>query len=283
MERTILFENQPVWNIPLLIGLICVTVLFTVLVKYYTNIKIKQKQPLLFIISILIFYLMIGSPISVLSHISFSTHMIQMSILYFVVPPLLLIGIPELLFQRVKEYKFLRVVAKIFLPSTIALLFFATLFFMYHLPVIIEVLTQNSLFHNGYMGLLFVLSFQMWWPIVAPDPKQRFCNGSRKRYILLSGMILMPACVLFIFNDFIGGIGNPLLMKVTAQLCIPGEISSINLPQLPIDPKFDQPLAGILMLGIHKIGMMVTFYFGKRIQNQQEESPCVCGTYFHYR
>ncbi|WP_369293410.1 cytochrome c oxidase assembly protein, partial [Alkalihalophilus pseudofirmus] len=53
-----------------------------------------HRQPFLFFSSLILFYLTTGSPFAALSHLTFSSHMVQMSILFFIFPPLFLLGIP---------------------------------------------------------------------------------------------------------------------------------------------------------------------------------------------
>src|SRR5690625_4457397 len=117
-----------VWNIPWFIGLICVTAIYIFFIKRYTNMQLKHGQPLLFFFCLCLMYVTLGSPLAAISHFSFSLHMIQMSILYFIVPPIFLLGIPEPLLQRLgKTLVFKKASTFIFSP-VISLSIFAILF-----------------------------------------------------------------------------------------------------------------------------------------------------------
>jgi len=252
MFYAVWLEGQLVWNIPLLTGLIGLAVLYACLVKIYTNIKIHHKQPLLFFLCLGILYVTLGSPLSALSHLSFSFHMMQMSILYFIIPPLFLLGIPE------PFPKIMKRINKLFLPPLAALYTFAFLFLMYHLPVVLTFLSKNTFVHNGYLVVLLVMSFIMWRPIV---------KDQNKRYALLSGLLLMPACVLFILTAFIGGLNNPFLAQMTANLCIsPSQLSSLHILPPPFNTGLDQIMAGILMIVMHKFALFVTVRIGKKVR-----------------
>lgn len=279
------FSGQSLWNTPYLIGVTCVAVLYIILLKAFTKTKIYQKQPLLFFISLFLFYVTIASPLSAMGHLSFSMHMIQMSILYFIIPPVFLLGIPEPLFQKIRKIRFVRGVSKFFLPPMISLIVFAVLFFIYHLPIVLNVILEYSFLHNGYMLLLIALSFSTWWPLASPDPKQRYCKGQRKRYAFLNGMILMPACLLFIFSAFIDGVSNPNLMQLTLELCLPSSSSAQELFPSPFNMKYDQQLAGIFMLGMHKFGLKMTSHFGNKVLDPWEEKECSCvlPSFYHHR
>ncbi|MEK5441188.1 cytochrome c oxidase assembly protein [Fredinandcohnia sp. FSL W7-1320] len=266
-----LLEGQLMWNTPLLVGLIGIAVIYSLFVHRVTEIKLYQKQPLLFIFSLVLLYVSIGSPLTTISHLSFSLHMIQMSILYFIVPPILLLGTPCNLFQRIRGIPIVNVVTKWFLFPRIALFVFAILFFMYHLPEVLKAFSQDSFLHNGYIFVLLILSFGMWWPIVSPDPRQRFDKRTKKQFAVLSGVLLMPACLLFIFSALIDGLNNPFLTQLTAHLCIPSQSFSLNILPPPFNTKYDQAIAGLIMLGIHKISLTATTRLQSASSNTQVE------------
>ncbi|MCJ8009813.1 cytochrome c oxidase assembly protein [Lederbergia wuyishanensis] len=237
MFNSVLLEGQLEWNFTLLFILAIIAIIYALLLKHFSNAKIYQLRPILFFTSLTLFFLMIGSPLSVISHLSFSFHMIQMSILYFIVPPLFLFGIPD----KLKKYNFK------FLTN-FALISFTVLFFLYHMPFVLQTLYQVSFLHKGYTALLFALAIFMWWPIVM---------RRNKRFALISGILLTPACLLFIVNGIMGGISNPFLQGLALNLCLPEHIDVGNLLPISINPRIDQIASGIVMMGLHKFGLML--------------------------
>ncbi|WP_255259870.1 cytochrome c oxidase assembly protein [Lentibacillus sp. CBA3610] len=222
-----------------------------------------SKQILLFFLALGLFYVVVGTPLSTISHFSFSLHMMQMSILYFIIPPLLLLGIPYRLYQQAWKNTVLKRFSKLNFSPKLSLFIFSLLFLLYHLPVTLNILAQNTYSHNIYLLLLFVLAFFMWLPIASPNPKQRFSRWHMKRYTFLSGVVIMPACMLFIVNAFIDGMNNPFASQLTAQLCVPPQTGSVNiLLPYPFNTEYDQIAAGILMLGVHKFGLKLSFRLG---------------------
>ena len=95
LDNILLIQGPLEWNIPLFSLLICIIFIYIILLKRFTNLKNNYLQPILFVLGFGLFYLTIGSPISDIIHLSFTLHMIQMSMLYFIVPPLILLGIPH--------------------------------------------------------------------------------------------------------------------------------------------------------------------------------------------
>lgn len=123
-------------------------------------------------------------------------------------------------------------------------------------------LSQTSFLQNGFLLFLFFLAFQIWWPIVSPDPKQRLYKAQKKKYLLFSGVILTPACILFILSALTDGMQNPFISQMTAELCLPTGAEDLNLLPHPFNSKYDQIMAGTLMLGIHKLGIALSSHIG---------------------
>lgn len=234
------------WNTPLLIILVCISVWYCFWAKKHPDIRFSQFY--WFHAGIGLFYLLIGSPLYVLSHLTFITHMLQMSILYFFVPPLLLLGIPGRLGQKWKKRN---------ISSFLALIIFSILFFLYHLPQVLPFLYKNLVIHTSYILCLFALSFLMWFPVITP-------GSSLKRYSWWSSILLMPACLLLILNGLLGGQENsPLFSQLMLKLCIPSDQSAALLP-FQMNTKADQILGGLLMLALHKFSLMVAIRLGSQ-------------------
>lgn len=250
----VLLLGELVWNIPLFVFLLGIAILYFFLLRLFSDLKLYNKQPLLFYLSLCLLYLLIGTPFTTISHFSFTLHMLQMSILFFIVTPLILIGIPEPMLEKILQVRIVKKVSKLILTPKLALYIFSILFLLYHLPIV------SSLFIHSYIQItfllfLFMLSFSIWWPIVSPDSKQRINNEQRKRYVFLNGLVLMPACIVFILSALTVEIQNPFLHQISAQLCLPLDTNSINLLPFPFNTKYDQFLAAIIMLGLHKFSL----------------------------
>ena len=141
--------QQLSWNVPLLLIIVVIAIIYASSIIFLTDVKVYHRQPILFLLSLSLFYVIVGSPLATISHLSFSLHMIQMSILYFIVPPLLITGIPSTLWKRV--WKISRADSKgnrLSLISKAALILFSVLFFMYHLPAVLTFLSNNPVAYH---------------------------------------------------------------------------------------------------------------------------------------
>lgn len=245
----IMLEDRGTWNLYVLAVLLCMVLLYGLLLKE----KTRPLQPILFLTSVCLFYVLIGSPLTMFIELSFSLHMIHMSVLYFILPPLFLLGIPNDMYERF----FSKIKKLAFLPAIHALYLFSILLFLYHIPSIFNFISQYEIYLNGYKIILFILAFMMWWPIVAPSPKERLREHALKRYIFKCGIWITPACLFFIVTSFIPAESNAFLTQMSAHLCIPPNESFDGLPPF-FQSKTDQFMAGVCMFGLHKFGLLMT-------------------------
>ena len=267
----LLLEEQMTWNIPLFICFLSVICIYGISFKQNSMKNMLSLQPLLFLTGLTLLYFMIGSPLTAISHLSFSFHMIQMSMLYFIIPPLLLLGIPEWMFFQIKSHLKLRKMSHNCISPKIALYIFSLLFLMYHLPIVLQFLSQHAAFQFGYISTLFILSISMWWPIASPDVKRRLRKDDKKRYAFISGLFITPACVLFILTALLDGASNPFIAQLTVHLCLPAESGTMNILPPPFNTKYDQIMAGISMMGLHKLGLMMAFKLENTLFNHHLE------------
>lgn len=262
-----LLAGQLMWNVPLLIcGLLLLIIYFRYLKQHQI---IAGKQALLFIGGVGLLYIIIGSPLLPISYLSFSLHMIQMSILFFIIPPLLLLGIPWQIYEQFQNSILIKRISSISISPMLSLIFFAILFLLYHFPVFLIYISEHTVVQKGYVMILFILSLRMVWPIVSPHSNEQLSHTKRKRYISISGFIIMPACLLFIVSAFLQEMSNPFLSQLMTHLCLPANSSSVAILPAPFNTKYDQMIAGVFMLGLHKFSLQMTNRLGKN----NEETP----------
>ncbi|WOV87713.1 cytochrome c oxidase assembly protein [Sporosarcina oncorhynchi] len=254
------------WNWLLLGSLVFVVGCYLFLVNKQTELRLTSQQPIVFIVGIVLSYIIIGSPLAVISYLSFSLHMLQMSILYFIIPPLLLLGIPLSLYQKLLSIPIVHKFPRIRHASRTFLYLFAVLFLLYHLPFLLTVLVKTPILKSLYLFILFLLSFGMWWPMVSPDPQQRLPVAEMKRYAMTSGYILLPACLLFILTAFMDAGNNPLLNQLVVHLCLPPDLGASDVLPSPFNTKYDQALSGFLMLGLHKASLVMVVKLEGKVQ-----------------
>ncbi|MBA9024995.1 cytochrome c oxidase assembly factor CtaG [Peribacillus huizhouensis] len=283
-----IFGFRALWSPYFLVFMVLVIVGYMLLVskfrhKFIRNESVGIKQQILFVTAIVLLYIIKGSPLDLLGHIMFSAHMTQMAFLYLVVPPLLILGIPDWLWRSFLRLPIIKRMFNFFTKPLFALISFNAFFSFYHIPLVFDFVKTNMLLHAGYTILLFMLAIFMWFPLVNQLPERTSLSGVKKvAYIFGSGILMTPACALIIFADapLFATYSDASAWLVAMELCVPASaLSGLTLsgPEmfngLPIVE--DQQLGGILMKIIQEIVLGValgyTFFAWYRKENSSNE------------
>ncbi|MFD2216525.1 cytochrome c oxidase assembly protein [Metabacillus endolithicus] len=259
------------WNPPLFIGVISVFLLYLHFINKnrrgnpdFTPVSIKRK--LSFLGGLIVFYIALGSPLHVLGDsFLFSAHMLAQSLVYIVMPPLLLMGLEKWMVQSVIKIGFKYKILSIAKVPLIPLLLFNILFSFYHIPIIFDKVVSNTIYHNLTHLILTATAFLMWLPIFpVSDELDKLSPLQKLGYIFGAGVLLTPACALIIFAD------EPLYVVYA------------NAPQLwtyhgPLD---DQQTGGIVMKVIQELiyGTVIGYIFfkwAKKEHIQDEYVPTI--------
>ncbi|PTM56431.1 cytochrome c oxidase assembly protein [Desmospora activa] len=200
--------------------------------RFPDSTPVPPFRKVFFLGGLLLFYLTLGSPLTWIGHELFSVHMLQQSILYLVVPPLLIRGIPAWLWRVLWQSKGWRQILRFGTRPLIALVLFNGLFSLYHIPVVFDTLMGSRFLQWGSHFVLMAAAALMWWPVLSPLPERETLTPLRKMaYIAAAGVLLTPACALIIFADH-------LLFASYS-----GGESVFHL----LDPREDQQLGGVIM------------------------------------
>jgi putative membrane protein len=223
---------------------------------------VQLRQKFCFIAGLAVFYLAQGSPLNVLSHhYLFSAHMMQQSLILFVMPPLILYGIPPWLIERIVGRPLLKKILQVAVHPILAVVVFNSLLSFYHFPFIYDWLMSDRAMGFGtlYHFILVLSAFQMWWVIVCPLPEMdRLSELLKVTYIVINGLLLYPACALIIFAD-------DLMYKTYA-----------HAPQITelLSPMDDQQLGGVIMKimqeGVFVVLLALIFKRWYRRENAKE-------------
>jgi len=205
-----------------------------------------------------ILYVIKGSPVDLLGHILFSIHMVQMAVLLLVVAPLIMMGIPNWMWKKVFDIEILDRIITFFTRPILSLLVFCGMFSVYHIPLILDNVKLSAPLHTIFTITLFVAAVFFWWPIINTLKGQPKLHGLKKiGYIILSAILITPACSLIIFVDVpvyeTYKSGESWLRAMA--LCVPASTLSglaglgISGPELftNMPTLVDQQLGGIIM------------------------------------
>ncbi len=281
-----IFGFRALWSPYFLVVILLFTALYFMMigpwrVKFKDSSPVPIKQQLLFVSAILFLYISKGSPVDLLGHIMFSAHMTQMAVLYLVVPPLLILGIPNWLWKTLIYRPIIKPVVKLFTNPIVALILFNGIFSLYHVPLVFDFVKTDPLYHSIMTTLIFLGALCMWWPLLTTLPGWKSLSGIKKvGYIFADGVLLTPACALIIFaNDPLYlTYSEPQAWLNALQLCVPADtLAGLDLtgPEmfntLPLVE--DQQLGGVLMKIIQEIvyGSILAYIFFQWAQREREK------------
>ncbi|WP_066066408.1 cytochrome c oxidase assembly factor CtaG [Neobacillus soli] len=282
-----IFGFKALWSPYFLLILIALTVGFFVLTTKYRDFfsdgePLTKKQGALFLLSMVLLYIIKGSPVDLLAHLMFWVHMIQMAALVLVIPPIFILSIPDWFWRKVFTVGVINSLFKVLTKPLIALIIFNGLFSFYHIPMIFDHVMQNVWLHAGYSILLFVVAIFMWWPLINQVPEHQTLNGLKKvGYVFADGILLTPACALIIFADtpIYATYSDPHVWGNVMSLCVgSANFDSLNLsgPQLfsSMSLLHDQQLGGVLMKIIQEIiyGLILGHVFFEWYRRDQADA-----------
>lgn len=235
--------------------------------KYIVQSKtyiLRQSQIFFFYMSLILIYLLHGSPFSIIAdHYFFSALMLQMSITYFVIIPLFIVGLPSELFKKYAWNHKLRLFIKIAGHPWLTLIIFNALFTIYFVPNVFNVIHPIWPLSFFMKLLLAVYAFFMWWTILNPVRRLNELGPlSRIFYIFLASLALMP-------------IGFFFLLVLTAHYPIYQATEGQLFPVMTA--VYDQQLAGGLLKLIQLSSFIIAMYqivkaWAKRMEEQEGET-----------
>ncbi|WP_318616065.1 cytochrome c oxidase assembly factor CtaG [Sporosarcina sp. YIM B06819] len=264
-----IFGFQALWSPLFLLFIVLGIALYLLLTikmrhRFEGSEQLTRNQLVLFLISMVLLYIVKGSPVDLMGHILFTMHMVQMALLLLLVAPLFIMGIPNWMWKKVFDIKKLARVLDVFTKPVISIMLFVGMFSVYHIPIILDNVKLSAPLHTIFTITLFIAAMLFWWPVVNTLKGQPQLHGLKKiGYIILSAILITPACSLIIFVDvpvYETYQSGEAWLKAMA-LCVPaGTLAGlsglgISGPEMftNMSTLADQQLGGILMKVIQEI------------------------------
>jgi len=200
-----------------------------------------NKHSILFLTGVIIFFLTLSSPLSMLGKTYlFSANMIQHITLLLIVPLLLLLGIPPSLMEKVRVRSTLVPVMRILGHPIIAWFFGVGAMWIWHLPSLHDAVLRNEGLYIVQQISFIIFGTIFWWPVFAPTNRMRLSP-------LTSTLYLASAClgcsILGILITFASvGLYPAYLNPVDTY-----GILSLLRNDLCITPGVDQQIGGLTM------------------------------------
>ncbi|HET7658683.1 MAG TPA: cytochrome c oxidase assembly protein, partial [Bacillales bacterium] len=190
-----LFSWHPAW--------IAVVILVSFL--YLRKEGTSPTKKTYFLSGLILFYAAVGTPFnSIAIHGLFTAYMIQLSILYFVVPPLLICGIPAEWMRPALRKGGLKKAFQILTYPWLTAITFNVGFSVFLFPFIFNGLHAHLVVLGICEGLLFLSALTMWWSILSPLPELNpLSQLKRIFYIFVTAIMLTPIAFLLLFANHV--------------------------------------------------------------------------------
>ncbi len=269
-----IFGFQGLWSPWVILLTIGLGVLYYIVVgpmrhRFTDADKPSRKQQSIFYATLIIFYIIKGSPVDLLAHIMLTAHMIQTALFYFLLPILTIKGIPVWIWEKLFKMPVLRSVRVLFKRPLISTILFSAMLSLYHIPVVFDFAMSALWAHNVAHIILFAAAFIMWWPIISPIPEYKTGHPLLGIALLaLSSTIITVACALIIFSStpFYEAYSAGGAWIQSMSLCVPSDVlaglePTLSGPEMfsPLSALHDQQLGGALMKIVQEIvnGIMI--------------------------
>ncbi|MBV8775079.1 MAG: cytochrome c oxidase assembly protein [Deltaproteobacteria bacterium] len=191
---------------------------------------------------------------------SFAAYIFQQMLPVFVVPPLLLFGLPGWMLRPLMLNRFVEPVARVITRPLFAFLLFAAVFTLIHYPIVCDRVCHVHPFYGNLHALLLFVGSLLWWPLLSPLPEYpRMTYPMQIMYLFLL-MIPMTA------------VAAPITMANSVLYVFYMD----GMHPLGLTPIADQVLGGLIMWvgqGVYIMFVFTAIFFRWSRWDDQEEPP----------
>lgn len=164
---------------------------------------VPAKRRVFWLLGMLAFYLAMGTPVALVADkYLYIFHMIQLSLLSMIVPPLVWSSMPEELVGVFIERPVIKPLVKFWGHPIAAMFIFNALNWFWQYPAVLDYSLRSSLVFTLGNYLMLVAAIFLWWPVAAPHrrPSVKKHSGFRDLIQPPWGASLSPeAQMLYLF------------------------------------------------------------------------------------
>lgn len=135
----------------------------------------------------------------------FSAHMVQHLLIMLVMPPFVLMGIPDWMLRPALRLPGGLAVARGITRPLVAFALINVVFGAWHFPVPYDLMMRDHNVHIAMHLMIMATGFVMWWPVLSPLPElPRIAAPLQMLYLFVLGIPMMVVAALITFS------GDPL-------------------------------------------------------------------------
>ena len=229
------------------------------------SLKLRKRpsvcQGVAFVAALLTILFAITGPLDELTkQRSFAVYIFQQMLLVFVVPPLLLFGLPGWMLRPLMLNRFVEPVARVITRPLFAFLLFTAVFTLIHYPMVCDRVCHVDPFYGSLHALLLFVGSLLWWPLLSPLPE--YPRMSYPMQIMYLFLLMIP------------------MTAVAAPITLANSILYVfylgGTHPLGLDPMADQVLGGLIMWvgqGVYIMFVFTAIFHRWARWDDQEEPP----------
>ena len=149
--------------------------------------KFSLGCAILFYTGLALGYLTVGSPLDQLGEdFLFSAHMVQHMLLMYIIPPLLILGVPAWLWDKLLSNPIFYIIWKNLTHPVVAGLAITFLYTAWHIPNLYEAALFSKTMHVLEHWCMFLPALWVWWGLISPSKRvPPIAYGLRILYVFL--------------------------------------------------------------------------------------------------
>ena len=223
--------------------------------------RLTQRQAFFFCLFILALMLTFGPLDALADARSFWAHMLEHSIQSWVVPPLLLLSMPDWMLRPVLLSSPVRPLVRFFSNPVVAFLTFTVVYVFVHDPPIFNLMTYDETAHIAIHLFFMVAGTILFWPLLSPMPE--FPRLSYPVQILYIFLLMVPM--------------TAVAAPITLSPSVVYPWYAVSPHPFGISPLEDQVIGGILMWVADSFYLMLiaTLIFFRWARDEVIEVPAI--------
>lgn len=253
------FHPSTMWN-----GGILILIAF-VIIGYFLLLPTSKKHPvwksILFVAGLVAVYASLGSPLNVIGRMKFSIHIIQIVLLFFIAPPLIILGFKNEILRTLNRIEVFRDMINFLTKPIVAIIIFYLLFYIYHIPAVFNSARLGLALNYVILFIILIAAIFLWVPLLKPDV---LTNKQKWIYSIMNMVLIVPYVVILLMaNEGIYALYTDFdLFMSSLVICLPSDAAQMT-PEffqalLPFDPANEQKIGAVILL----ISQIIIFTIG---------------------
>ncbi len=152
---------------------------------------VTRRQRLCFVVGVLLLWISADWPMhDIAEDYLYSVHMLQHLLISFVVPPLMVMAVPEWLARLIlmEGSRAARIIRRMTHPVAAGVIFNALQGLM-HWSALVDLSVRNGAFHYSMHLLMFASALAMWTPVVSPIKEMQLSEPVKMLYLFAMSIV----------------------------------------------------------------------------------------------